>query len=64
MLQLTAQRQNLFRDTMFFTSTSHIRLGHLADDDRLGQQDIRAHGLGWCSQGTRMSRSIFTFRYS
>ncbi len=64
MLQLTAQRQDLFAYIHVFYSTSTYVWGTLPTMTVSASRTFVPTVSAWCSQGTRMSRSIFTFRYS
>ena len=62
--QLTAQRQDLFAYIHVVYSTSTYVWGTLPTMTVSASRTFVPTVSVWCSQGTRMSRSIFTFRYS
>ena len=64
MFQLTAQRQDLFTYIHVVYSTSTYVWGTLPTMTVSASRTFVPTVSVWCSQGTRMSRSIFTFRYS
>ena len=64
MFQLTAQRQDLFAYIHVVYSTSTYVWGTLPTMTVSASRMLVPTVSVWCSQGTRMSRSIFTFRYS